>query len=212
MELGNAEKIIDSCMEDQEGEVLDAFEKMLREKSMTLEELYILKDEIRDFNDEQASLVSEMYLARRKATDEYYEIAKKLKKINSFEKDKKKAAESLKLPTFLFVTLIMALKATSTTNLRELLVSFLSVILATAIVNPITYSKRKLTLINNLEKIGDLDDLMMRYYDASERDRGYYDAYDIAKDKSRVAEFCEARVDNVIDDLEDEEALQYIRM
>lgn len=213
MEMEKLKDLIDKCINNQSYENYDLFEETLRESLPTLEELYSLKEDISLMKDNRISLLDEMSSKKSIVMEEYYQIARQFKMLDEYEENKKAVFNSLKAPSLGTILLVVGCRIFSVRDMHELSACLMTLILAVVVVAPVTYNRKRLTLINKLEKFGDLDDLMMHFYNDSEQGQGLYDAISLEQRTAGALDYCLARIDNVIYDAEEieEEPIQYVR-
>ena len=215
MEIEEIRRMIASCMETDDLDNFDLLEESIRQGNIKLEDLYSLKAELNSTRDESNDSLCEMNIERVKVLNEYYELCKKLKIIDAYDERLKNSGSSLIIPSLGTLVSATIYKVFSVSNAKDLIISFLVALMGIAVVDLVAFNGRRVALENELEQFGDLDELMMRKYDTNERDRGLYEVISELESKASAAFFCETRIDNVIDDLEDsienKEAKEYIK-
>lgn len=201
-------KLIKDCIESQDFDCLDRLEDFIRNDDVTLAELYYFRDDLEVLREKNTLLANELFLERSKVVDEYYAFSKELKKLDKYE-DERCSNEHCIVFNSIFVGLVlMAMKAGI--DVSEFVASLPVIIMGTTVVGGVTLNRRRLQLNNGLETIGDLDDLVMKRYNASERDKGIYDAMTKYEDIARYAFFCQEKINDVILERESlEEAKEY---
>lgn len=208
MTMEEIKGLVSHCMESQNFDDFDLLENSLQEGDFSLNDLNLLCDELYEMTVEKGYLADESFSKNNDAIAEYEKVSQMLEQLGRYEKDKKNIVKKLILPSIATMITTMAYKIVNTSDLKDLLISFSSVILAIATVGSVTYNRRRMSLIDELEKIGDLDELFMKRYDALEREKIFSTMAADFNEQAKLAYICQLRVENVIDEKEEEEEVK----
>lgn len=208
MTMEEIKGLVSPCMESQNFDDFDLLENSLLEGDFSLNELNLLCDELYEMTVEKGYLADESFSKNNDAIAEYEKVSQMLEQLDRYEKDKKNIVKKLILPSIATMITTMAYKIVNTSDLKDLLISFSSVILSIATVGSVTYNRRRMSLIGELEKIGDLDELFMKRYDALEREKTFSTMAADFNEQAKLAYICQLRVENVIDEKEEEEEVK----
>lgn len=212
MTINDIREKVSSCTEKLDAETLNKIENGVIVGDISLEELYNIKEEIFALKESYIYIENELIKERELSFCEYYDLLDELKKLDSYENNRNNGMEKLITPSIVANIGVILSQLSVRISLSNILKMLLSTGIFTVVIDTILYRINCSKINRDLEKLGDLDDLLLRKYDAFERNKGLSGLLIKIDDKARCAVSNESMIEGLIDGLASEEkAKEYIK-